>query len=93
MLVDIVQKSGAGYNGNSPNVLLISPISVGDIRKSEYGKMFGYESSVSVAKDFAKHYKRIADQLGCDFLDAAQVVNPSPVDAIHFDITRGRFFC
>lgn len=85
VLAEIAMKSGAGYNGNPPKVLLMSPILVGDIHNSEFAEMFDYESSVERSKKFAEHYKRVADELGCEFLNAADFASPSPIDAIHFE--------
>jgi len=86
LLADIVLKSGTGHHGGSPKVLLISPIGVGDnINESEFGETFGGENSIVTARKFAYHYKRISEQLGCDFLDAAEIANPSPIDAIHME--------
>lgn len=86
MLTDIVLKSDAGYNGKSPKVLLISPISVGiNINQSEFGETFGGENSIITAQKFAGYYKRLSEQKGCEFMDAAEIAAPSPIDAIHFE--------
>jgi lysophospholipase L1-like esterase len=85
-LVDIVLSSGTGHCGKPPKVLLISPIHVGEnIRNSWLGEAFGMERSVKISKGFATHFKRIAEVRGCEFMDAATIVTPSPIDAIHFD--------
>jgi hypothetical protein len=39
----------------------------------------GYEKSLK----FSKHFARVADAYGCDFLDASEVISSSPVDGIH----------
>ncbi len=82
MLVNIIQMSGAGPNYSAPQVLLISPPVVG--RLSAYVEMFG-DGVQARSKQFAKHYRLIADQYRCHFLDAAQVVVSSDVDGVHFD--------
>jgi lysophospholipase L1-like esterase len=84
VLADIVLKSDAGYEGKAPKVLLISPALVGgNINQTWLAEMFRHERSVNTSKDFAKFYKQFADEHGCYFLDAAAIVNPSPIDAIH----------
>jgi len=88
VLVDIVQKSAAGHDGKAPKVLLISPIHVGDITKSWLEDMFWSENSVVRSKEFAYHYKRVAEEKGCEFMDAAEIVTPSPIDAIHFEASE-----
>ena len=84
VLADVVKKSGAGPKGCPPQVLLISPPAVGDIRKSEYEEMFGSDNCVEVSKKFGPHFKRVAETYGCGFMDAAAFILPSPIDAIHF---------
>ena len=86
VLVDIVLRSGAGENGKAPKVLLISPIGVGSgIKESYFDEMFGGESSIKTAKEFAYYYKRVAEQYGCEFMNAAEIAVPSPADAIHME--------
>lgn len=72
-------------NSKIPKVLLVSPIHVGDcIFDTESGYMMcsdAYEKS----KGFAGHYKKYADILGIDFLDAALYANPSSSDYLHID--------
>ncbi|MCX7708365.1 MAG: SGNH/GDSL hydrolase family protein [Clostridia bacterium] len=88
VLVDAVNKSGAGKNGEAPKVLLVSPPEVGDIGNSRFDEMFGFENCVAISKNFSKHFKRITEYYGCTFLDAAPIVIPSPIDAIHFDASE-----
>ncbi|MGI6778927.1 MAG: SGNH/GDSL hydrolase family protein [Acetivibrionales bacterium] len=85
VLAEIAMKSNTGYGGNPPRVLLISPILVGDIEKTEFAEMFDNKTSVERSKKFFENYKRIADELGCEFMNAAEFALPSPVDAIHLD--------
>lgn len=86
VLVDIVLKSGTGHNGKAPKVLLISPIGVGaNINESDFGETFGGDSSIKTARQFGSHYKRIAQQYGCEFMNAAEIAAPSPIDAIHME--------
>ncbi|GGF93196.1 SGNH/GDSL hydrolase family protein [Paenibacillus abyssi] len=83
VLAGMVKKSDAQRGGNAPKVLLISPAEIGaNIKETWLSEVFG-ESSIQTSKEFAKHYKAVADELGCEFLDAAQIVKPSPVDAVH----------
>jgi lysophospholipase L1-like esterase len=86
VLIDIVLKSDAGYNGKAPKMLLIAPISVGkNINQSEFGETFDGENSVITAQKFANYYKRLSEQKSCEFMDAAEIASPSPIDAIHFE--------
>jgi lysophospholipase L1-like esterase len=86
VLVDIVLGSDVGRCRKPPKVLLISPIFVGDnIKDSWLGETFGFERSAEKSKKLAPHFKRVAQERGCEFLDAADIVTPSPIDAVHFD--------
>ena len=85
VLVEIVLKSNAGNHGHPPKVLLISPTHIGDIAKSEFADIFDVENVTAISKKLADHYRNISTNFGCEFLDAAAIVVPSPIDAIHFD--------
>jgi len=41
----------------------------------------GYEKS----KKFAFYYQMIANQFGCHFLDAGEIIKSSDIDGLHFD--------
>lgn len=84
-LVDEAGKSRCGINGSAPQVLLISPIIVGDLTDSWLSDMFGGENASAVSRQFSSHYSRIAESYGCHFLDAALFAEPSPSDGIHLD--------
>lgn len=86
ILAEIAVKSGAGPGGKPPKVLLISPILVGDLSQSDFGEAFGYERSVAISKELANIYRQTAEKTGCEFLDAAQIAAPSPIDGIHMDV-------
>jgi lysophospholipase L1-like esterase len=85
VLVNVVAGSGSGRGGKSPKVLLISPPHVGNMEKSEYKEMFNGNESTARSHEFAKYFRLVAEQSGCGFLDAAELVTPSTIDAIHFD--------
>jgi len=87
MLVNIIQTSGAGPDYSAPQVLLISPPVVGKL--SAYAEMFGDDVQAR-SKQFAKHYRLIADQYRCHFLDAAQVIVSGDVDGVHWEADQHR---
>jgi lysophospholipase L1-like esterase len=86
VLVDVVQKSDAGYDGYAPEVLLLAPPPVTTL--TEYAEMFA--GSLEKSKLFAHHYRRVAEEYGCHFLDTGQVIVSSPLDGIHFEIEEHR---
>ncbi|WP_069999793.1 SGNH/GDSL hydrolase family protein [Cellulosilyticum sp. I15G10I2] len=69
-----------------PEVLLVSPILVAEnIEETPFNEMFGGQSAVTRSKNFSRAYKEVAKTLQCNFLDAAQYADPSPIDAIHME--------
>ncbi len=58
-------------------------------RLSAYAEMFGDDAQAR-SKQFAKHYRLIADQYRCHFLDAAQVIVSGDVDGIHLEADQHR---
>ena len=86
VLVDVVQKSGAGYDGGAPQVLLMAPPPVTTL--TEFAEMLA--GSVEKSKRFAQHYQRVAEEYGCEFFDTSQVIVSSHLDGIHFEIDEHR---
>ncbi len=81
VLVDVVHKSAAGPNGGAPKVLLLAPPPVA--RLTEFAEMF--EGAEAKSRKFSEHYRRIAQEQGCELLDTAQVIVSSDLDGIHFE--------
>ncbi len=80
-LAEEVMRGGCGPGGGAPAVLLISPPPLG--RLTELAEMF--EGSAEKSVRFAGHYRRFADQYGCWFLDASEIIVSSDLDGIHFE--------
>ena len=67
-----------------PQVLLVSPVTVGEgIEESPFG-CFTY-GAVAKSKAFAGIYEPVAKAYGAHFFDAAQVASPSREDQLHMD--------
>jgi lysophospholipase L1-like esterase len=79
-LVEIIQKSGCGRDG-LPNILILAPPPLGEL--TEYAETFS--GGVEKSRELAKHYRRIAQQYGCAFLDTATVIRSSRLDGLHID--------
>ena len=62
-------------------MLLVSPARIGPLS----GLADLFDGAEAKSKELGRHYRAIADQTQCHFLDAADVVTPSPVDGVHFD--------
>ena len=67
-----------------PQVLIVSPIHIGDdVESSPFG-CFTREA-VEKSHHFAEVYGAVAQAHGAYFLDAAQVAHPSREDQLHMD--------
>jgi lysophospholipase L1-like esterase len=80
VLVGITQRSETGVNG-SPKVLLMAPPPVSKL--TDFAEMF--ESAEAKSRKFSQHYRHVAEEYGCDFLDTAEVIVSSKLDGIHFE--------
>jgi lysophospholipase L1-like esterase len=84
VLVDMVQKSDTGPHEGPPKVLLMAPPPVAKL--TEFAEMF--EGGVAKSKKFAEHYRRVAEEQGCEFFDTSQVIVSSDIDGIHFEASE-----
>jgi lysophospholipase L1-like esterase len=81
VLVDIVMESDAGIDGDAPDVLLIAPPQA--VKLTSFAEMF--ENAVEKSEGFAKHYRRVANEKGCHYLNAGEFVESSALDGIHLE--------
>jgi lysophospholipase L1-like esterase len=81
VLVNIVQGSQAGVSGRAPQVLLLAPPPTTTL--TDYAEMF--EGAEARSQKFSIHYQRVAQELGCAFLDTSTIIVSSPLDGIHFE--------
>lgn len=84
VLVDIVQRHPVQVTGApQPQVLLIAPPPLHPDLPDFFQDMLagGYEKSLR----FSELYRNVAEQFGCAFLDAGEIIQSSPADGIHFD--------
>lgn len=80
-LVDVVKSSQAGRGNGSPAVLLVAPPPLGKL--TDFAEMF--KGGVEKSKEFAVQFRRVAQEKGCAFLDAGQIVTCSEADGLHYD--------
>ncbi|MFP4055636.1 MAG: SGNH/GDSL hydrolase family protein [Candidatus Brocadiia bacterium] len=80
-LVDAIGASGSGRGGGAPRVLLLAPPPTGSL--TDFAEMF--EGAGEKSQKFAHHFRRVAEERGCAFLDAGQAVASSEVDGVHLD--------
>ena len=81
VLVRVVQGSQSGWKGLEPRVLLMAPPPT--VALTEYAEMF--EDAEKKSQKFSEHYRRVAKELGCDYLDTSVLIVSSPLDGIHFE--------
>ena len=77
----LVRRSEAGPDGGAPDVLLVCPPPVGPITESAELYAGAEEKSRELPREFA----RVAASLGCEWIDAGDVVTTSPLDGWHLD--------
>jgi lysophospholipase L1-like esterase len=81
VLVNVVMKSSAGREGAAPQVLLIAPPPVATL--TGFAEIF--EGAEPKSMKLGAYYHMVAEELGCSFLYAGEVIQSSEVDGIHFD--------
>jgi lysophospholipase L1-like esterase len=81
VLVDIVQRGDCGPQNQTPKVLLIAPPPLAQL--TEYKEMF--EGAEVKSRGLSEQYRRVAQEYGCELLDASTVVSSSNIDGIHFE--------
>jgi len=81
MLLAAIQQSGAGPGGAIPRILLMAPPRIGPL--TGFADLF--EGAEEKAQHLARYYRALAVQNRTDFVDAAEVVQVSPVDGVHLD--------
>ena len=63
-------------------VLLLAPPHIA--RLSVFAEIF--EGAPEKSRRLAPHYRAVAEEYGCAFLDTAEVIVSSDIDGIHFDL-------
>lgn len=84
VLAKMILTSDAGPDARAPKLLLVAPAAAGPfaLLPDLDEKFVGAEAK---AKRFPMLYRRLADTLGCAFLNAQDHVHPSRMDGLHFD--------
>ena len=84
VLVGMTQNSEAGTDNGSPAVLLIAPAPVGKL--TGFAEMF--QGAEAKSRKFSQHYRLIAEEYGCSFLDAGEIIVSSDLDGIHLEASK-----
>lgn len=83
VLIEIVKRSAAGPGGRTPLVLVVVPPSLGKLSEA---MSYPYEGGIEKSAQLGKHYRMVATQQGCFFLDAGEHVEVSEADGVHLDV-------
>ncbi|MCR5800149.1 MAG: SGNH/GDSL hydrolase family protein [Lachnospiraceae bacterium] len=82
-LVKEIQDFTSEKQGFVPQIILVSPPEIGEgIAGSPFYGAF-YENAIQRSREFPKEYKRVADEYGCIFFNAAEYIKPSAEDSLH----------
>ncbi len=83
ILVDVIKEFTAEKQGFIPKIILVSPPEIGTgIRTSPFYGAFN-EKAIDESRRFPEFYKKIAEDKGCIFFNAAQYIYPSETDSLH----------
>ncbi len=82
-LVDVIKEFTELKQGFVPDIILISPPEIGEgiTTSAFYGNFL--ENAIDRSREFPKYYKKIADDKGCIFVNAAEHVEASKEDSLH----------
>ena len=81
VLIDLIRRSECGPDSGAPQVLLICPPPLAKL--THLADMFA--GGTEKSQQLVLYYKQRADEFGCTFLDAGQVIVSSDLDGIHFE--------
>ncbi|RYG97646.1 MAG: hypothetical protein EON57_13510 [Alphaproteobacteria bacterium] len=89
-LVQIIRGHYAGRMQDAPKIILVSPppIILGDW--ADMMDHFGPHEAIATSVDFAREYKKRADEQQVHFFDAGTVATTSKADGIHLDPANTR---
>jgi lysophospholipase L1-like esterase len=72
----------------APLILVVAPPRLIATRHPELGPMF--EGRIEESEKLAEHYRRLSDDLGVTYFDAAVVAKMNPLDGAHLDAANTR---
>ena len=82
-LVKLCKIYGANEAGEPPRIIITAPCPILDnLMETRHAECFGPQA-IAVSKGLACEFRRISKLLRCDFFDAGQWGEVSPLDAVH----------
>lgn len=86
VLVRLIQQYPCRVKGAStPKVLLMAPPPILEAEQMPEAFQEMFQGGAAKSRKFSQHFRRVAAELGCDFLDTAELIQVSPVDGIHYE--------
>jgi lysophospholipase L1-like esterase len=87
-LIQIVQTFPWIKTAGPPKVLIMSPPALRHTADEWFNDLWGH--AIEESKLFARHYKRVAEEMGVHFFDAGSVAVTDPTDGGHLDADNTR---
>ena len=82
-LVRLTRLYAFNENGDAPRIIITAPAPFLDnLMQAGHGPCFGPQA-IGVSFDLIKEYERVARLLRCDYFDASDAAEVSPIDAVH----------
>ena len=82
-LIEITQRFPWIKTASPPQILIMSPPALCKTDDEWFNDLWGH--AIAESKLLAKHYKRVAEEMGVHFFDAASVAKADPTDGGHLD--------
>ena len=87
-LIEIVQRFAWIKTASPPQILVMSPPALCKTADEWFNDLWGH--AIEESKLFAKHYARVAEEMGVHFFDAGSVAVADPTDGGHLDAANTR---
>jgi lysophospholipase L1-like esterase len=82
-LVEIVQRFPWIKTASPPKILIMSPPALCKTSDEWFNDLWGH--AIEESRLFARHYARVAEEMGVHFFDAGSVAKTDPTDGGHLD--------
>jgi lysophospholipase L1-like esterase len=89
-LVMTVLASEAGPEGRAPALLIVAPVPLSSFDRQMLPHFAPEEEAISRSRALAPAYRKIAEEFGVGFFDAASVVSSAGLDGVHLDVEAHR---
>lgn len=84
-MLETALKLGLDRPGEKMKILLVSPIEISEDRLTFKDNDVTDATSIANSRALGKCLRIVAEQMGLEFVDAAQYIKPGKVDGVHLD--------